>query len=290
MLSRFESGQCTDEELKQVMDWLHSPDSEKYFTNRLKESWDTMSKGNLDKDWSSEKIVEKSVQNIFQGRVQRFDDAPRYRHERHFIWRPVFWKIAALVLLLLSVGFYFYLNKYEEAEIPQNTVAIVQKENPNGQKSKIFLPDGSVIWLNADSRINYPEKFNDSIRLVNLEGEAYFEVAKDAQRPFMVHTDKADVTVLGTGFDVNAYPENKEVSVALVHGRVRVGQSYSNGQNNVLLEPGEGVVVSPTSKELKKFKFSPLQYTAWKDGILHFDKAGTQNCGGTAGALVWGQH
>src|SRR4029078_631833 len=91
-----------------------------------------------------------------------------------------------------------------------------------GSKSKVQLPDGTQVWLNADSRIAYNEKFQGNLREVTLEGEAYFDVVRDEKRPFVIHTAAIDIKVLGTAFNVRSYANEKNTETSLIRGSIEV--------------------------------------------------------------------
>ena len=137
---------------------------------------------------------------------------------------------AASIIVFALLGtfiWYFIKNEKEELQVPIET-RIIEKEVTKGQKLKTFLPDGSVVWLNAETRISYLEFFTDSVRLIQLNGMAYFDVAKDSLRPFVVRCTNFNVTALGTSFTVRSYDSENIVSVALERGSVAVDLHSEN--------------------------------------------------------------
>ena len=137
---------------------------------------------------------------------------------------------------------------------------------PVGGESFVMLEDSTRVWLNADSRLRYPNRFEGGERCVELEGEAYFEVTKDAERSFVVATERGDVRVLGTSFDVRAYDE-EALTATLVTGRVR----YEGEGREVTLAPGEQVRVAK-SGEVTKRHVDVEEYVGWRKGIYVFDQ------------------
>lgn len=129
------------------------------------------------------------------------------------------------------------------------------------------LADGSTVFLNSASRLRYPVQFNGKQREVYLSGEAYFEVAKDAKRPFIVHTEKTDVRVLGTEFNVMAYGDEENTEVTLVQGSVNVAV---NNASKVLV-PGCQMAVNNTTLKSEMRQVNIEQYIAWKKGLFSFD-------------------
>lgn len=143
-------------------------------------------------------------------------------------------------------------------------------QTPRGGTYKITLPDGTEVWLNAASKITYPSKFEGPARIVKLEGEAYFQVktiydALQRKVPFRVLTSKQEVEVLGTQFNVNAYPEETSVKTTLVEGKVAI----KNQQGRVLLTPNQQAVTTSSSTKVKSVNV--YNYVAWRDGKFSFD-------------------
>jgi transmembrane sensor len=133
---------------------------------------------------------------------------------------------------------------------------------PAGGEFQVVLSDGTRVWLNALSSLRYPESFSDSVRKVELKGEGYFEVAKDAAHPFIVTTGGDEVRVLGTHFDINAYSENKETIVTLAEGSVRLNRTKT-------LKPGEKGTIDQAGK-IKIGDADLESALAWKDGQFIF--------------------
>ena len=119
-----------------------------------------------------------------------------------------------------------------------------------GSKTKIILPDSTVVWLNADSRLIYPENFGDEMREVKLDGEAFFEVTKDSKRPFIIHTKTIDVKVLGTVFNVRSYAEESTTETSLLRGEVEVTIHQSN--KKIILSPNQKLTVANYQEKSKK--------------------------------------
>ena len=139
---------------------------------------------------------------------------------------------------------------------------------PKGGEFQIQLADGSRVWLNSETSIQYPVAFGAKERRVFVQGEAYFEVAKDAKKPFTVQFMSSSVTVLGTSFNIRAYPEEKRSQTTLAEGSVRI---YSPG-SSMLLKPGEQAEVSALSGEMVKQEVEVKNFTSWKDGRFVFEQ------------------
>ena len=113
----------------------------------------------------------------------------------------------------------------------------------NGSRSRSLLPDGTTVWLNAGSKLHYENDFNGTTREVRLEGEAFFDVVKQADRPFIVHTSGIDIRVLGTAFNVKSYPEDKTVETTLYRGLVQVSRQEDVTKKIIQLRPNEKLIL-----------------------------------------------
>lgn len=149
----------------------------------------------------------------------------------------------------------------QSSSVPAQLMAI---STPRGKDYHLTLADGTKVWLNAESRLEFPDRFNGNTREVRLQGEAYFEVKKDVKRPFIVHTDYLSTRVLGTSFDVRAY-SRKDASVTLVSGRVQV----KTGDLAQILSPGEQAALTGSQLAVKAVDTYPI--TQWKEGFFYFD-------------------
>ena len=140
---------------------------------------------------------------------------------------------------------------------------------PRGGQYKLTLPDGTIAWLNADSRLAYPSVFTGDKREVTLQGEAYFEVHTDAARPFIVHAAQQDVQVLGTEFNIQAYPDEANIVTTLVKGKVRI----NSADKTLLLQPGEQSQLNKQQGQLTLAADADVdEVVAWKNGYFRFDK------------------
>ena len=157
---------------------------------------------------------------------------------------------------------------YEERGKGMVTEEYNKLTTPIGGEYSLVLSDGTKVFLNADSELKYPVEFSDGKRIVDLKGEAYFEVHKDSLRPFIVRMNGAEVTVLGTSFNVNTYGDDGQIYTTLVNGSVRVS-SVKNGQAEVL-KPGMQSVMNVQSGLLTVRKVDVEPYVAWREGRFVF--------------------
>lgn len=141
---------------------------------------------------------------------------------------------------------------------------------PRGGEFKIELEDGTEVWLNAQSRLIYPETFSENERRVLLEGEAYFKVAKDASKPFYVETYNQQIRVLGTEFNVNSYQEDNTVQTTLVTGRIAM-QQIGDDSREMILTPGHQAVFDKGQQSMKVKRVDTEVVTSWKEGMFVFE-------------------
>lgn len=170
--------------------------------------------------------------------------------------------VAAGLVLLIGFGWMFY--SYQR---PACMLTVLT----NAETQRIQLPDGSEVTLNRHSQLSYPETFGEE-RIVKLDGEAYFEVSKNPEKPFRVKTNGVTVSVLGTHFNVNAYATDTLVETTLLEGSVAVSDN-KNG-NQVILKPNETAVYRKATGMLTMHSDSDADNEiSWRDGILSFDNA-----------------
>ncbi len=156
-------------------------------------------------------------------------------------------------------------KKISDAEIRYNTL-----RTPRGGEFVVTLSDGSRVWLNSGSSLRYPVQVPEKERMVELTGEAYFEVAKDGHSPFLVSSGEQVVKVLGTRFNIASYPESKFIFTTLVEGKVEVFEK-NDPENKCLLAPNQQSVFSKKDLLVSARNVDPSAFVAWKDGRFVFD-------------------
>ena len=170
---------------------------------------------------------------------------------------------AMFVVIVMAAVIPFLNRKSAAGKLAETTASIKQKVvvTPNGKNTSFQLPDGSTVWLNAGSKIDYSKINEAGNREVYLTGEAFFDVVKNPARPFIIHTSSIDVKVLGTKFNVKAYPEDKTVETSLVQGSVEVFVKNRPGEK-YLLKPNQKLVLLNEEQTVAK---TPLATTSKKD-------------------------
>lgn len=180
------------------------------------------------------------------------------------IWLKVFLRVAAIFILLIGIsGLWFYLQQPNHPTMVEISVAY-------GETKKVTLPDQTEVWLNAGSSLKYPSKFNQKIRSVSLTGEAFFSVAKNQSKPFVVETKNLAVKVLGTKFNIKAYPDEHQTVATLQEGKIEIQTETRQKQK---LAPNEQLVYKRETSTLNVVKINPEDIPDWKSGNLLFSEA-----------------
>ncbi len=182
---------------------------------------------------------------------------------------PLIIRIAASVLLIVTA--WIVWNPAPEESIPQQDSVPVTAEQvmvaERGENHEVTLPDGSTVLLNSDSRITWNSDFDAGEREIHLTGEAFFDVVRDTLRPFIVHTGNMDVKVLGTTFNVRAYPDDKEPVTTLISGAVEVS---GDDQSTVTLRPMQTAVLDRNTDRFEIFDITENEAAPWREGKLMF--------------------
>lgn len=179
-------------------------------------------------------------------------------------WKIGRWitQIAATLLLMVATGAGIYFYTVRKIAMPDMIVRVEK-----GQKANVTLPDGSEVWVNSDSKLSYGSRFNTQERVLQLEGEAYFEVSPDKNRPFIVEAGDISVQALGTSFDVKNYKDEADVSTVLMTGKVQV----QSKKGCLILQPNEKAVFDKTTGAMRKTKVGNApDYADWKYNLLSF--------------------
>ncbi len=220
-----------------------------------------------DPDGTAERLWQRIAQQTFQQNESGSDQTQtRLRQMPLHPWRSG-WMVAATVMLVCLATAAWFMSR--SAQRSTSPAAYNERVNRAGQRAVVRLPDGSVVYLNAASRLRFPQTFAHNRREVWLTGEAFFEVKRHPKQPFVVQTGSLQTTVLGTSFTVRAYPNEAQIEVAVVTGKVRVAGAVASA----LLTPnrlatyqrGTGALVTTTLRDAR-------ERMAWTTGRLVFER------------------
>lgn len=252
LLIRLFSGEANTEEKKVISDWLEQSEDNKKLYNDLREIWLASGIQSNADEYDLERAILRFKAKIGNGREN--------------VIRPVNWRrisqYAAVFLLVLSLPLSYYWGKHNS--LPSDSLTTITCAY--GDKSSIVLPDSSHVYLNSGSKLTFNSNFKNG-RKVELEGEAFFEVTKDRNHPFRVKTTDVEIEVLGTKFNLKAYPDEKVIATTLVEGSVKISSKY---QQEIML-PEQKLTFNKDSGKMDLQKMADTSIdTDWKDGRFVF--------------------
>ena len=224
----------TPEEMQSFQEWLNaSEENRKYFSD-IQEVWIAASNEaddvhSFNKDRAYQLFLRRTGETTQQGINKR----------KAFQLRPWMYAAAMTIIVFICGTIAFQTGK----SVIRKQLTQISIEAPYGSKTKLYLPDGTLVWLNAGSKMSYAQDFGINERALNLTGEAYFEVTKNKHIPFKVHTDELDVKVLGTKFNFRNYQDDLEAKVCLLEGKV----ALSTQQKETILHPDQQALLDTVS-------------------------------------------
>lgn len=259
LLIKYLSKKADEGEERTIKEWIAQSSENKRTFEAYQKLWNDSNKLMIPGKIDVEAALQESKKQI-----------PQFRRKTRWIsyWPQV---AAVLVLSIFISSVFTFLVKPDVNN--QEQVIYQEIKAAYGTQTKLQLPDGTNVWLNAGSQLKFPTSFNSQAeRKVTLTGEGFFEVKKNAQQPFVVSTSKLDIKVLGTSFNVNAYANEDNITVALKEGEVSLLQQMQGKQMQVLnLNPSEVASYDIKNNKILHSTESDLdRYIAWKDGLIVF--------------------
>ncbi len=212
--------------------------------------------------------IEADRKKIKEKIIQKLSVTLRKKDRLRLLYRA-----AAIIAIPLLLAAGWYLGTRSSSSSVQMISTITA---PEGQIAECVLADGTQVWLNSGTTIQYDPAMAGKKRVINLEGEAYFKVAKMQDRPFIVNTAELQVKVLGTSFNVRAYSDEDQITTVLDEGSIELGFKNSSERAPVKLTPGERASFQIAGKKLLVEKTDTYLYTAWRDGKYIFKDADLQ--------------
>ncbi|MDP4276118.1 MAG: FecR domain-containing protein [Bacteroidota bacterium] len=217
--------------------------------------------------------VEKKDDLFFNSKVayerfckQKASVSQEKKDDRHTLFASYRWAAMVLGLILGGISMYVANNQIIRNNTNQYAISV-----PYGSKTQLLLPDGSKVWLNAGSTLKYAQNFGTKTRRVKLSGEAYFEIAKNAGKPFIVLTNEASVKVIGTKFDVKAYPEDQRLDVTLLRGSVQLNTNYQPDKSYIM-KPNQHAIIDKVDRKVRMEATDASRSAAWTEGKILFDE------------------
>lgn len=238
LIARTLSGEATREEESRLQHLLRENASLQQQYELLRRMWSSGHKQMPSEDDENEVQHITKILQLAKLETQDYFEAPvmpvRPRKRIYVVFAT------AAAVMLLIVGYSFLSSEHLPA-IPAESVKELTAQN--GSRTRTILPDGSTVWLNAGSHVTFKENFTGNTREVTLDGEAYFDVVKNPQKPFIVHVGGYDIKVLGTAFNVKSYPPDKTVETTLIRGLVQVTRQGESKESPIFLRPNEKLIL-----------------------------------------------
>lgn len=252
-----------EEEDKDLSRWLNADSQNQKKLEEAKKAWDRSSSIPFDFQPDTENAWNK-VRAKTIGKSKPIDIRQNPSNKNYI---SILWKAAAI--LLIVVGITFIITRTEQ---DSTTLAGVSETyTSDSVKLLVELTDGSQVWLNANTTLICDASFNKQTRTVQLMGEAFFEVAKDAERPFVILSEATKTTILGTAFNLRARKDEKNTELVVVHGKV----SFANSNTGeIILEKGDKGIINNETGEAIKSTNDDMNFMAWKEEKLIFNKTG----------------
>ena len=258
LLPGYLSGDLPDKDRVMIDEWrMQSPENELVFKESLK-AWEAMPLLHEMEQFNSFEALKKINTRIV--------------HQEKTRWWITVQRVAAILIipLLVYTGYIsmrnLSLKRQQEEHIVMQTISSRQ-----GMVTQFDLADGTKVWLNSGSKLQFPNSFTGDLREVKLTGEAFFEVAKNEKQPFRVHAKDLKIEVLGTSFNVVGYEDEQLAEVVLVEGKVKLSAENDQVEKEFgVMLPGQRAVYSENSQKLEAQKVAVEKYIAWRDGNLVF--------------------
>ena len=254
IITKYLEGKASEAEQQKLLEWIRVKKNRLVFN-----SYSLVWKNSLDKNQfpvGSEESWNQIQAQLLQKSYKGWQNSRKMNQ---------FFRIAAIFFFVVSLGSLAYFFSAQPKHLPEFYTSVMAE---NGQISKVELPDGSLVWLNSGSEITYSNYFATNNRDINLSGEAYFQVAKNEAIPLVVTIDELQVKVLGTKFNVSAYPESKEIDVVLESGKVELLDTKVESFQ-YQLKPGERATFDKNNRDLTVSNVNTTKFTSWKEGIIN---------------------
>jgi len=260
IITRFLEGHASEEDVETLYTWVQESEANRHYFHEMNNTYQasvTLARYNQPKINAAWEQLAEDIQA--SGRTVAHPALKR---------RPkpsIFLKIAASVTLLAAAGtLLFMLSKFAGRQSP-----VVYNAGENNMR--ILLPDSSFVWLNRHSTLEYAPSFGTTNREVHLKGEAFFDVRKNKNQPFIVKAENIQVLVRGTKFNVQAYTAEPSIKTTLEEGKIEL---YVSGMaSHFVMRPGDQITLDTEANKVSRKKVNPANFSAWKEEQLSFDSA-----------------
>lgn len=253
IILRYLRQENTPEELEQIINWIAESDENRDYLFELEDLW----RKKVEFEFIDNTKIDNAF-NLFLQNNKLTKDKPSPKRIKLPLWTK-YAIVACFASIISTIGYNVFLRTS-----PINFTTI---EVPQGQFSKLILPDSTLVWLNSDSKFSYADNYMDAQnRIVKLEGEAFFDVKRNSEHPFIVQSGGLNVKVLGTEFNVKAYESDAETTVSLISGSIEV----STEKERRKIFPGQVLLFKDNKMQIGQNKSTEATYS-WISGELHFE-------------------
>lgn len=253
LLPRYCEGLATEEERLQVETWMNESEENRRMAKQVHTLYLATDTLHIMKKVDTEKALSR-VKGRMTGKK-----------------KTMWWEWAQRAAAILFIPLLVTLMVQHWGDGEQELAQMMEIKTNPGMTTSLTLPDGTLVFLNSESTLSYPSHFDSDTRNVTLQGEAYFEVAKNPEKKFIVSTShQSQIEVLGTHFNVEAYEKENRVSATLVEGKIGFIYTYDNTSKKVLLDPGQKLVYDSKNSKVQLYATSGESEIAWKEGKIIF--------------------
>ncbi|MFC1556124.1 FecR family protein [candidate division KSB1 bacterium] len=267
ILAGYLSGECSDADKAIVEQWLHEDPNNRILLDRLKKLWESGPENRV--SWDKEKLwlkiagktgISASTENKIASTLPFLKG----------IFTSKFVRAAAVLLVFLLIP-YIYRLTIGNPQNDSNIYAMLEEHVAYGEIKTVELPDGSKVTLDAGSELFYPETFEGDAREVQLNGEGYFDIKPDSEQPFIVHANNAVVKVLGTQFNLRAWPESEVVRLLVAEGKVAFRSSRYTEKDTVIVKRGQLSALYSDNRLIRPINVDIDSYPGWQERKFDFN-------------------
>jgi transmembrane sensor len=263
-IATYLAGESSPQEKQEIEHWRQANSLHEQDFQRWKHLWEA-SQTTVENFTPDIATAWQKVEPVEEMQAKSLPDSPSAHGKQYYlsIWIR---NIAAVLILAAGLGWEIWKPNKPSIEWVETTSLEVSKQ-------EVMLADGTKIWLNAQSRLRYPKQFTSAAREVFLEGEAYFEVAENAEKPFLIHTQGAVTEVIGTTFTIRSFQAEPMVEVNLLSGKVSFRLEEDQPDQQAILKPGQRAILEKASRLITVSSTMNQNLLAWKTGKLIFQDA-----------------
>lgn len=311
LLAKYLFDECTEEEKVKVRTWIEEDPKRIAVLRQLRRTLQSKEDPHSSRDWDTDALwtrIERETQpeeeetnsssdSPSQSKMAADDNSRRVRKRRRAGrlrngrfssegGRAVWAGAVLLVAAIVALGLFWQPSSWQNASDIASDREAETFTTQKGERAMIRLTDGTHVQLNVDSRLTVPADFGEETREIELEGEAFFEVTTDSTRPFLVQSREAVTRVLGTAFDVSAYPDEEGTRVVVAEGRVALSSEHSSApedeknpsagqddEDDVVLAKDQMARIAPSGNRVVRRGSDPAQHLAWMEGQLVLERA-----------------